>query len=40
VRGRAGLGSSVLGVLFHIAEHAARHAGQAITTARLLRSSA
>jgi uncharacterized damage-inducible protein DinB len=35
--GRAGLPSTVLGLIFHAAEHAARHAGQAITTAKLLR---
>jgi len=34
--GRAGLPSTVLGLLFHAAEHATRHAGQAITTARVL----
>jgi hypothetical protein len=34
--GRAGLPSNVLGLLFHAAEHATRHAGQAITTARIL----
>ena len=37
--GRAGLPSNVLGLLFHAAEHATRHVGQAITTARILRSS-
>lgn len=36
--GRQQLPSTVLGLLFHAAEHAARHAGQAITTARLIRS--
>jgi uncharacterized damage-inducible protein DinB len=35
--GRQQLPSTVMGLLFHAAEHAARHAGQAITTARLLR---
>ena len=30
--GRAQLPSTVLGLLFHLAEHAQRHAGQAITT--------
>jgi uncharacterized damage-inducible protein DinB len=35
--GRMHLPSSVGGVLFHIAEHAARHAGQVVTTARLIR---
>lgn len=35
--GRAGLPSTTLGLLFHAAEHATRHAGQALTTARLLK---
>lgn len=35
--GRAGLPSTTLGLLFHAAEHATRHAGQALTTAKLLR---
>ena len=34
--GRARLPTTVLGLLFHAAEHATRHAGQAITTARIL----
>ena len=34
--GRAGLPSTTLGLLFHAAEHATRHVGQAITTARIL----
>ena len=34
--GRAGRPSTVLGLLFHAAEHCTRHAGQAITTARIL----
>ncbi len=34
--GRAGLPSTVIGLLFHAAEHATRHVGQAITTARIL----
>ncbi|MGE0453166.1 MAG: DinB family protein [Vicinamibacteria bacterium] len=34
--GRAGLPSSVLGLLFHAAEHAQRHTGQALVTARVL----
>jgi uncharacterized damage-inducible protein DinB len=34
--GRAGLPSTTIGLLFHAAEHATRHAGQAITTARIL----
>ncbi|MGE0448578.1 MAG: DinB family protein [Vicinamibacterales bacterium] len=33
--GRAGLPSNTLGLLFHAAEHATRHMGQAITTARI-----
>ena len=35
--GRQQLPSTVMGLLFHAAEHAARHAGQAITTARVVR---
>lgn len=35
--GRQQLPSNVLGLVFHAAEHAARHAGQAITTARIVR---
>ena len=35
--GRAGLPSTVLGLLFHAAEHATRHVGQAITTAKILK---
>mgnify|MGYP002789181590 CR=1 FL=1 len=34
--GRAGLPSTTLGLLFHAAEHATRHAGQAFTTARIV----
>jgi uncharacterized damage-inducible protein DinB len=34
--GRAALPSTTLGLLFHAAEHCTRHAGQAITTAKLL----
>lgn len=34
--GRAGLPSTVMGLLFHIAEHVQRHAGQAGTTARIV----
>ena len=34
--GRAALPSTTLGLLFHAAEHCTRHAGQAISTARLL----
>jgi hypothetical protein len=37
--GRAGLPSTVLGLLFHAAEHSTRHAGQAITTAKILAGS-
>ena len=37
--GRAGLPSTVLGLLFHAAEHSTRHVGQAITTARILAGS-
>jgi uncharacterized damage-inducible protein DinB len=36
--GRAQLPATVLGLLFHGAEHAQRHVGQFITTLRLLRS--
>lgn len=34
--GRQGLLSSTLGLLFHAAEHCTRHAGQIITTARIV----
>lgn len=34
--GRARLPSTVLGLLFHAAEHTQRHAGQALTTRKLL----
>jgi uncharacterized damage-inducible protein DinB len=34
--GRAGLPSTVLGLLFHAAEHTIRHVGQAITTATIV----
>jgi uncharacterized damage-inducible protein DinB len=34
--GRAGLPATVLGCLFHGADHAARHAGQCVTTIKLL----
>jgi uncharacterized damage-inducible protein DinB len=37
--GRAGLPSTVLGLLFHAAEHSTRHVGQAITTIRILRAT-
>jgi len=36
--GRAQLPSNVLGLLFHAAEHASRHTGQVVTTAKILRS--
>jgi uncharacterized damage-inducible protein DinB len=36
--GRARLPSTVLGLLFHAAEHASRHTGQIVTTAKLVRS--
>lgn len=35
--GRAGLPSTVIGLLFHVAEHSQRHAGQIVTTARIVR---
>jgi uncharacterized damage-inducible protein DinB len=35
--GRAGAPSNVLGLLVHAAEHAQRHAGQVITTAKVVR---
>jgi len=35
--GRAQAGSTVLGLLFHAADHASRHAGQIVTTARIVR---
>jgi hypothetical protein len=33
--GRARLPSTVIGLLFHAAEHTQRHAGQALTTKRM-----
>ncbi len=36
--GRAQLPSTVLGLLFHAAEHASRHTGQVVTTAKYVRS--
>jgi DinB family protein len=36
--GRAGLPTNVMGLLFHAAEHCTRHVGQAITTARIVKS--
>lgn len=38
--GRGRLPSTVLGLLFHAAEHAQRHAGQVTTTARIVRGGA
>lgn len=35
--GRAGLPSTVLGLLFHAAEHTSRHVGQLITTLKIVR---
>lgn len=35
--GRARLPSTVLGLLFHAAEHTSRHAGQLITTLKIVR---
>lgn len=35
--GRAGLPSTVFGLLFHIAEHTQRHTGQLITTVKIVR---
>jgi uncharacterized damage-inducible protein DinB len=35
--GRAGLPATVRGLLYHAGEHATRHTGQIITTARILR---
>ncbi len=37
--GRAALPTTTLGLLFHAAEHCTRHAGQAITTAKILAST-
>ena len=37
--GRAGLPSTVWGLVFHAAEHTQRHVGQAITTARIVASA-
>jgi uncharacterized damage-inducible protein DinB len=37
--GRAGLPTTVGGLLFHGAEHAQRHAGQIVTTAKIVRST-
>lgn len=38
--GRANLPSTVQGLMFHAAEHARRHAGQAVATATILRGAA
>jgi hypothetical protein len=35
--GRAGLPTTVLGLIFHAGEHAQRHAGQLVTTAKMVR---
>jgi uncharacterized damage-inducible protein DinB len=35
--GRAGLPTTVLGLIFHSAEHAQRHAGQIVTTVKIVR---
>lgn len=35
--GRASLPTTVIGLLFHAAEHSQRHAGQVVTTARIVR---
>jgi uncharacterized damage-inducible protein DinB len=37
--GRAQLPSTTLGLLFHAAEHASRHTGQIVTTAKVIRGS-
>jgi uncharacterized damage-inducible protein DinB len=34
--GRLQLPTTVLGLLFHAAEHSVRHAGQAVSTAKIL----
>jgi uncharacterized damage-inducible protein DinB len=38
--GKQKLPSNVLGLLYHAAEHATRHAGQAVSTAKILRARA
>jgi DinB superfamily len=38
--GRAGLPTTVLGLIFHAAEHSQRHAGQIVTTAMIIRGTA
>jgi hypothetical protein len=35
--GRAALPTTVLGLIFHAAEHSQRHAGQVVTTAKVVR---
>ncbi len=35
--GRGRLPSTVLGLLFHVAEHTQRHVGQTVTTAKIVR---
>ena len=35
--GRAGLPSTTRGLLFHVADHTRRHAGQVVTTAKIIR---
>ena len=37
--GRARLPATVLGLIFHAAEHTTRHAGQLITTLKVVRQS-
>jgi uncharacterized damage-inducible protein DinB len=37
--GRGRLPSTVLGLLFHAAEHASRHTGQVVTTSRMVRAA-
>ena len=37
--GRAALPTTVLGLLFHTGEHAQRHAGQIVTTAKIVRAT-
>jgi hypothetical protein len=37
--GRAGLPTTVMGLIFHAAEHSQRHAGQIVTTAKFIRGS-
>jgi hypothetical protein len=38
--GRAQLPTTVLGLLFHVAEHTQRHTGQLIATAKVVRAEA